>query len=391
MNRLSRVGIAVVLLAGVLWAGGVAEARREPSAVKVCVEFSSGKLRSVASAKSCVGRVLNWSVAKPAPLLCWNASSKVKFAQKRLVSVAPKSGCAAPNRAVPNGKAVVLCTDSKSGVLRWPATGVCASGNQQVFVRSVTTTSTTTTTTAATIPATTSTLAVTTTTATIPATTSTLAVTTTTAIATTTTVLPTCAQGGSCTVGIDVGPGGGTVFYYSASAFTSEGSPCNTNCHYLEVAPITGSFAWTDVFRSWATDVNSNWINLVVGPTGTGVGLGNQNTLAVIAQAGNVAATSAAVEARAYRGPTNLSDWFLPSKDELNELCKYAKNTEQAAGGGTVCTGGSAATLRGFSTERYWSSSDPVNFAAWFHDFSSGYQTYESKDKTYLVRPVRAF
>jgi len=128
-----------------------------------------------------------------------------------------------------------------------------------------------------------------------------------------------------------------------------------------------------------------------VGPSATGVGLGKQNTLAVIAQTGNVAATSAAVEARAYRGPNNLSDWFLPSKDELNELCKYAKNTEQAAGGETVCTGGSAATLRGFSNARYWSSSDPVTFAAWFHDFSSGYQTYESKNKTYLVRPVRAF
>jgi len=37
INRLSRVGIAVVLLAGVLWAGGVAEARRLPSAVTVCV------------------------------------------------------------------------------------------------------------------------------------------------------------------------------------------------------------------------------------------------------------------------------------------------------------------------------------------------------------------
>ena len=55
MNRLSRAGITVVLLVGALWAGGVAEARRLPNAVTVCVDSSSGVVRRVASSSVCAG------------------------------------------------------------------------------------------------------------------------------------------------------------------------------------------------------------------------------------------------------------------------------------------------------------------------------------------------
>ena len=149
IKRLSRVGIAVVLLAGVLWAGGVAEARRLPSAVTVCVDASSGVVRRVASSSVCAGGTQFWSASKPAPLLCWDASSVVRLNKTRLVSVASASGCVAPLRAVPVGKLLLLCADGKTGVLRWSVTRVCASGNKQTFVRSAltpTTVATTTTT-----------------------------------------------------------------------------------------------------------------------------------------------------------------------------------------------------------------------------------------------------
>jgi hypothetical protein len=202
------------------------------------------------------------------------------------------------------------------------------------------------------------------------------------------TTAATCAEGGLCTVGVSTGAGGGIVFYYSATAFTSTGSACGTNCHYLEAAPTTGSSAWTDITRTWVTNTNSNQTTAVSGADGTAIGTGYQNTSDIVAQSGNVAATSAAVEARAYRGPNNLSDWFLPSKDELNELCKYAKNTGQASGGGTICAGGSAASLRGFLTSDYWGSSEIDNGFAWFHGLY-GFQDGAAKNLSLYVRPVR--
>ena len=147
MNRLSRAGITVVLLVGALWAGGVAEARRLPNAVTVCVDSSSGVVRRVASSSVCAGGTQFWSASKPAPLLCWDASSLVRLNKTRLVSVASASGCVAPLRAVPVGKVLLLCADGKTGVLRWPMTKACASGNQQTWVRSSSTQNIATTTT----------------------------------------------------------------------------------------------------------------------------------------------------------------------------------------------------------------------------------------------------
>ena len=198
----------------------------------------------------------------------------------------------------------------------------------------------------------------------------------------------TCATGGVCAVG-DTGPGGGVVFYVSATNFTSTGSDCNTTCKYLEAAPTTGTNAWTDTGRTWATNISSNQSTLVSGADGTAIGTGYQNSLDIVAQTGNVAATSAAVEASAYRGPNSKTDWYLPSKNELNELCKYAR-TQTTGNTSTTCS--SSGTLRvGFSTDYYWSSSENAGTSAWAQYFSTGNQNRDTKDGTTYVRPVRAF
>jgi hypothetical protein len=201
----------------------------------------------------------------------------------------------------------------------------------------------------------------------------------------------------------NTGPGGGIVFYVQASGgtFTSPGSTCNTagvsggtTCKYLEAAPTTGSSPWTDVLRTWATDWNWNRVTAVSGADGLIIGTGYQNTLDIVAQTGNVAATSAAVAARAYGGPNSLSDWFLPSRYELNELCKYAKNTGQDVGSVPVCSGGSAATLRGFLSSYYWSSSESATSSAdsaSVQRFNDGNQYDLGKSNLFYVRPVRAF
>ena len=171
-------------------------------------------------------------------------------------------------------------------------------------------------------------------------------------------------------MGVSTGAGGGKVFYYSSTAFTSIGSDCGNNCHYLEAAPTTGGSAWTDVKRTWAA--GSNQTALVSGADGTAIGTGYRNTLDIVAQSGNVASSSAAVEARAYRGPNNLSGWFLPSRDELNQL--YRNKTQ----------------VGGFLPDSYWSSSEADSEEAAFQYFSSGAQGNDVKFYSSYLRPVRA-
>jgi hypothetical protein len=391
MNRLSRVGIAVALLAGVLWSGGGAQAVRLPSAVTVCVDASSGVASRVMSGGKCVGAAQFWSATKSAPLLCWNASSVKRLDRSRLVSVAPSSGCVTPLRSIRAGKVALLCADAKTGVLHWPVTGVCELGNEQTWVRSAATTTTT-------VAATTTTVA---------------ATTTTTVAATTTTVALTCAQGGSCTVGVDTGPGGGKVFYYSATAFTSTGSTCNTNCHYLEVAPSdqsTGIVWATSVIKcnNLVRNALDCQLNSIYYPYGTvspadsrtaapaiGQGMANTNLIYEVLTGDGAVSTSSYAAGIAWAYTNNSkTDWFLPSKDELNELCKYAKNTGQASGGGTVCAGAISASVRGFSTVNYWSSSESTDGStASVQTFNAGTQNNYPKDNlsTYYVRPIRAF
>lgn len=194
-----------------------------------------------------------------------------------------------------------------------------------------------------------------------------------------------CAQGGVCAVG-DTGPGGGIVFYVAGANFTSTGSDCGTSCRYLEVAPDA-----SEVVRTWATNVNSNRTTAVAGADATAIGSGYQNTVDVNNQAGNVAVSSAAVYAFEYTN-NGKSDWHLPSKDELNELCKYA--TTQTTGDTSVaCTGSdtTGTTRAGFSTFSYWSSSEFASNAALPQMFANGLQNASLKSGNNRSRPVRAF
>jgi hypothetical protein len=228
-----------------------------------------------------------------------------------------------------------------------------------------------------------------------------------------TVVALTCAQGGVCAVS-DTGPGGGKVFYYSAIAFTSTGSTCNTNCHYLEAAPsdhstselwgITDAKCWNigngsnnndcQNFSIYSPHDIPNQADSRTAATAIGMGMLNTDqTYDRFTSNANIPSSPyAAGIAWAYTN-NSKTDWYLPSKDELNELCKYAKNTGQAVGSGIRCSGGSAATLRGFPAVFYWSSSEFDANSAWFQFFSSGMQNNYPKSTTNFafVRPIRAF
>lgn len=212
----------------------------------------------------------------------------------------------------------------------------------------------------------------------------------TTVAAITTTVGATCANGGAvCVVG-DTGPGGGTVFYVASGTFTQTGATgtmCTNTCKYLEVAPtnwLSGTAG--DPMRTWSTGTNQS--AEVTGADATGIGSGYQNSLDIVAQPGNEAASSAAVLARSNT-TGGKSDWFLPSKLEFNELCKYART--QTTGDTSVACASSGTLRPGFTSVGYWSSSEFDATLAWAQNFPYGYQNYHNKTYTLYVRPVRAF
>jgi hypothetical protein len=113
----------------------------------------------------------------------------------------------------------------------------------------------------------------------------------------------------------------------------------------------------------------------VPGGTSTALGTGSANTDAIIAQNGAGSAYAAGL-ARAYSGG-GYGDWYLPSKDELNELYR-----NRLAIGGFPADG-----------PWYWSSSEDsvkVNWA-WLQAFDAGEQINNNKANLVLVRAVRAF
>ena len=218
----------------------------------------------------------------------------------------------------------------------------------------------------------------------------------------------TCAQGGPCIVG-DRGPGGGIVFYASASNFTSAGSTCNTACKYLEVAPATWQSAGVSVADdpsyTWSTNTTVTTVQNQSTASSEGsnsdeklnwkIGQGFYNT-SVMKVAGATSAAQAAV--LAYAGGATAGQWFIPSMNELNELCKYAwgKTTGDpkvaCTSGGTFKSTAIAGTdLGGFVENYYWSSSEIDTYRAWLQSFISGGQYPGLKGSTRYVRPVRAF
>ena len=131
--------------------------------------------------------------------------------------------------------------------------------------------------------------------------------------------------------------------------------------------------------------------------TGTAVGTGSANTTAMLALP---CTSGAGVSARAYRGG-GLTDWFLPSIDELNAMCNYSRNPTAPAAPSVSCVGSGGTTQNstfaagtyGFASTYYWSSSQSSwTPGAWLQIWDDGRQS-GSGGKSFAgrVRPVRAF
>jgi hypothetical protein len=108
-----------------------------------------------------------------------------------------------------------------------------------------------------------------------------------------------------------------------------------------------------------------------------GVGAGKANTAILISSQGNgdgsTYATRICNEYSVTVGGVTYGDWYLPSKSELNLL--YLQKT----------------AVGGFTTGVYWSSMESSNSNAWFQLFSSGTQSYTTKNYLANVRAIRSF
>ena len=112
------------------------------------------------------------------------------------------------------------------------------------------------------------------------------------------------------------------------------------------------------------------------GAIGTAIGTGFSNTNTIIASQGTIATNYAAGLARAYTGG-GYTDWYLPSKDELNKLY-----LNRVAIGGFMSNG------------LYWSSSENQDYpyhSAWLQDFGNGGPLSIFKDFDVNVRAIRSF
>ena len=215
------------------------------------------------------------------------------------------------------------------------------------------TTTTTTTTVAPTTTTTTSSTSTTSTTSTSTTSTSTSTTTTTTTVAPTTTTTTTIqvytigqsALGGKIAYILQPGDPG-----YSASV--QKGLVATT-------ADISTGAIW-------------GCIGLPIsGATGTAIGTGNANTVAIIADC-ETAGIAARLCADLVQG--GYSDWYLPSKNELNALY----TNKDAIGG-----------FDEFAF--YWSSSQSSSTEAWYQEFFDGAQFTDPKDFEVKVRAIRSF
>jgi hypothetical protein len=183
------------------------------------------------------------------------------------------------------------------------------------------------------------------------------------------------------TVG-QTGPGGGKVFYVATTPFSC-GPTRGTTCSYLEAAPNGWQGAGAtddrnpDTNRTWSPDGQRSDVIA----SQEGIGWGYKHSVTIAALAGSNTTNSAATLARSYSvvvGSTVYNDWFLPSKDELNEM--YIQRT-----------------IIGLSPASYFSSTDNTNIdnitrAAYSQSMVNGAVIPDAfKYYSDYVRPIRAF
>lgn len=155
----------------------------------------------------------------------------------------------------------------------------------------------------------------------------------------------------------DRGEANGIVFY--------DKGDYSSGWRYLEAAPSD-------------QEENVNWgcFGLFIGNTSRQIGFGLENQNVVLG--GCNAPSNSGLYERAFISCSNLNiggkrDWFLPSRDELNQMF-LNKNI-----------------IGEFRNGAYWSSTEERDEDAWLQEFSTGDQYCEFKNVGRRVRAIRRF
>jgi hypothetical protein len=156
----------------------------------------------------------------------------------------------------------------------------------------------------------------------------------------------------------DSGPAGGIIFYDAGAVVNG--------WRYLEAALIDFSAQW-------------GALGVDIAGTGLSIGSGKQNTLIIVETLNQLGETGRAAQLCSNLNFGGYTDWFLPSRDELNLLYQNLHKTG----------------LGGFSSEYYFSSSslkDNYNSLVLVQDFRDGHNDVRTyRHIIHLVRAVRAF
>jgi len=158
----------------------------------------------------------------------------------------------------------------------------------------------------------------------------------------------------------ETGPAGGLIFYVNPNY-------ANDGWRYLEAAPNDQS---TGILWDYGKDV-------ATGATATVVGTGQANTQTIVKALGAGSYGSYAAQLCDDLTQGGYSEWFLPSKDELNEMRENLYLN----------------SVGDFAEYYYWSSSESNSYAslAWTQHFTTGGQCTTNKITNLRVRAVRAF
>jgi hypothetical protein len=191
-----------------------------------------------------------------------------------------------------------------------------------------------------------------------------------TATVTSTYTANSCEYGGSCAIG-DVAPGGGYVFYVSATTI-NVATGISTGGIYLATAPQTWSGASIDPNASFGCGSTN------IAGTSDSVGSGAENTRLL-----NAGCATAGIASRlaADSSAEGFTDWFIPSIDELTLIYNNLKVN----------------SLSNLQSWNYWSSTQGTTSAYgkywWFGSGAVSGQTDKnnSAGSNMYVRPIRAF
>jgi len=159
----------------------------------------------------------------------------------------------------------------------------------------------------------------------------------------------------------DTGPAGGHIFY--------DKGRYSDGWRYLEAAPV--STEWKDT--QWGS------YGTLIGGTETVIGTGKSNTAKIVTWLNSHGETGRAAQLCdalvVENNGVTYSDWFLPSKDELNLMYENLK----VPGVGS------------FADNNYLSSSEYAADFAWYQSLRFGSQYGYHKIHHFRVRAVRAF